>query len=79
MRLHFAEPEEIAEREREFDVLLGNQAYEVDLDVISESGRPRRSVVREYRNVMLQDHLTITFKPKSGQPIISGVEIIREE
>jgi hypothetical protein len=79
VRLHFAEPQDLAVGERVFDVMLGEQVVERDLDIIRDSGAPRTALVREYRDVMLQDTLTVTFHPKRGEPILSGVEIIRQD
>jgi outer membrane protein assembly factor BamB len=80
VRLQFAEPNDnLAATERRFDILLGDQLVEQDLNVLQAAGGPRKTLVREYRDVMLQDELTITLTAKVGKPIISGVEIVREE
>ena len=53
VRLQFAEPEDIEVGQRVFDIVLGDQVVETDFDVIREAGAPRRTIVREYRDVML--------------------------
>jgi outer membrane protein assembly factor BamB len=79
VQLVFSEPENLGPQERRFDIQLGDQVVEVDFDVLSQAGGPRKTLVREYRDVMLRDSLTIRFQAKAGKPIISGVEIVRQD
>ncbi len=78
VKLYFAEGEEMAPGERVFDILIQDQPVETDFDVAKLAGGSRNTIVREYANVMLVDELSITLKPKQGEPVISGVEIIRQ-
>jgi hypothetical protein len=79
VRLYFSEPEDIEVGQRVFDVQLNGQTVEEDLDVIRDATVPRSTIVREYKNVMLAKLLTIRLNPRVGQPLLNGVEVIRDE
>ena len=79
VRLHFAEPEAIAVGERVFDIQLNGNTVEQSFDIVGVAGAERTSVVREYTNVPIATHLSITLTPKAGSPLLNGVEIIREQ
>ena len=79
VRLYFAEPElEAGSGDRVFDVALQGQPVLTDFDVAAEAGGPRRVVVRQFEQVAVADTLQIGFAPKSGEPLICGVEVIQE-
>ena len=79
VRLYFAEPEAIDVGNRVFDVQLNGKTVEEGLDIIRHADGPRSTIVREYKNVMLAKWLTIRLDPRVGQPLLSGVEVIRDE
>lgn len=78
VRLHFAEPQALNAGERVFDVILQGTTVLSDLDIIQVAGKPRKTIVQEFPKVMLTNQLTIELRPKHGQPLLNGVEIVRE-
>ena len=78
VRLYFAEPNGSAHvGDRVFDVRIGDQIVESNFDVVQVAGGSHTTIVREY-DVELADQLTVQFVPKAGQPVISGIEIVRK-
>jgi outer membrane protein assembly factor BamB len=78
VRLLFAEPKKIDAGQRVFDVALQGQVVATDLDVIREAKGARATLVREFKNVMIANDLTISFSAKKGVPLINGVQIVRD-
>ncbi len=77
VRLHFAEPAASAKAgERVFTVNLQGKDVLKDFDIVKAAGGPRRTIVREFRNVRVTDSLTVKFAAKTGKPLICGVEIV---
>ena len=62
-----------------FDVQLNGQTVEEGLDVMRHADDVRSTIVREYKNVMLAKLLTIRLDPRVGEPLLNGVEVIRDE
>ena len=81
VRLYFAEPDDVAPGERVCDIALqGNPVLE-KFDLVKEAGGQRRSVVKQFTNVMVDDTLRITLQAPSGQSkgaVLSGVEFINQ-
>jgi outer membrane protein assembly factor BamB len=77
VRLHFAEPEADAKPgDRVFTVNLQGKDVLKDFDIVKAAGGPRRTVVREFRPVMVTEHLELGFSAKTGKPLICGIEIM---
>ncbi len=79
VRLYFAEPEEAEVGERVFDIEFNGNLVEEQLDVADSAGRNKATIVREFRNVIIGESLKIRLLKKVGQPVLSGVEIIRQK
>ncbi len=82
LRLHFAEPDDLAAGERVFDVALQGQTVLKDFDVVKQADGRMRGIVKEFRGVKLMGYLTIALTAKVGQkhgPILSGIELIAEK
>ncbi|MHC4711912.1 MAG: outer membrane protein assembly factor BamB family protein [Planctomycetota bacterium] len=82
VRLYFAEPEETAQGERSFDVLLDGERVLENFDVVREAGGARRTIVREFDGVMVRDRLVITFQRAENStkgPLICGLEVAARE
>ena len=80
--LHFAEPGTAGRGQRVFDVALQGERVLDDFDVIAEAGAALAPVVRTFKSVAVKSKLTITLTPAAGasaEPILCGVEIVREE
>ena len=78
VRLSFVEPDEAEAGQRRFDVLIQGKLVQENLDIVKEAGAARRILVKEFKGVSADRDVTIAFKSKSGQTLISGVEVIAE-
>ena len=78
VRLFFAEPKDVQPGERVFDVALQGATVATDVDVVAEAGGPQRTMVREFRDILIGQELILEFEPKVGEPLINGVEIMRQ-
>ena len=79
--LHFAETYKPIEDEgaRVFGVALEGRTVMTDFDVLREAGEPQRAVVKSFSDIKVQDgKLDITFQPQEENPIVNGIEIIRQ-
>jgi hypothetical protein len=78
VRLHFAEPLDLAPGQRVFDVRLQGLLVDRGVDIVRQAGGPRRTLIKEYPDVLIGDELQIDFDAKRGQPLICGVEMVRQ-
>ena len=82
VRLHFAEPEDLAPGQRVFDVLLQGKKVLEDFDVAQQAGGPQRALVKEFPGVEVSGNLVVALQPADGSPIkapiLCGIEAIRE-
>ena len=84
VRLHFAEPDDIAAGQRVFDVKLQGRVVLKDFDVARETGGPRRALVKTFERIEAAGAMTLEFVPKanaptaSTAPILSGWEVVEE-
>jgi outer membrane protein assembly factor BamB len=82
VRLHFAEPEDVKPGERVFGVSLQGRPVLKQFDIVSAAGGAQRGVVKEFKGVVIQKDLKITFTRAPGTlagPLICGVELIAEK
>ena len=78
VRLFFAEPESLSEGDRVFDVLLQGKAVLENFDIVREAGGSQKIVVREFQVVTSEGRLQINLKPRSGAPLLCGIELIAQ-
>ena len=81
MRLYFAEPRGRDAATRVFDVELQGQPALRDFSVTSAAGGPRRSVVKEFHGVEVEDDLVVSLRRSAGSgdpPILCGMEMVAE-
>lgn len=79
VRLHFAEPGNVAPGERVFSVKLQGRTVLSGLDIRKETGASGRGLVREFKNIPVADKLQIELSKDtagSAGPILSGVELV---
>jgi len=74
VRLYFAEPYALLPGERVFDVVLHDRVVMKDLDIVAETGAPNRLLVREFNGIPLGRDLRVGLIPKTGRPLICGLE-----
>ena len=78
VRLFFAEPEPLSEGDRVFDVLLQGKTVLENFDIVREAGGAQRIVVREFDGIASEGRLQINLKPRSGKPLLCGIELIAQ-
>ncbi len=77
IRLVFAEIEGLKPGERVFDVYLQGRECLSGFDIAREAGGAACTIVREFRDVPVIDHLRIGLRARSGKPpLLSGVQAI---
>ena len=74
IRLHFGIPKNSFKEARLFDVEIPGQAR---VDNIQIGGTAPPSVVQTLDRVLLGDWLELRFTPKTGRPVLSGIELYR--
>ena len=79
VRLHFAEPADTKPGERVFDISLQGKALAENVDIARESGGRHIALVREFRGIVAGASLKLDLTPKSGRPVLSGIEVVAEE
>ncbi len=78
VRLHFAEPENMAQGQRVFGVKLQDKSVLEGFDIVAEAGGARRALVKEVAGVEAGSSVDIELIPVTGAPILCAVEIIEE-
>jgi hypothetical protein len=77
--LHFMEPEQVREGDRVFDVFLNGKKVLSQLDIVRETGTPKKALVKEAKMLPASDTLKISLKSVSDKPpALCGVEILEE-
>ena len=86
VRMHFAELENLMPGERVFDIKLQGKVVEKSLDVLKAAGGQYTALIKEYKGVSTEGTIQIEFVPhgeaakgKGHQPILNGLEIIRQK
>jgi len=85
VRLCFAEPDGARAGQRVFDVKLQGRTVLKNLDVSKETGGRPKALVKEVKGIEAAEALTLELEPKgkgaapAAMPVISGIEIVREE
>jgi outer membrane protein assembly factor BamB len=79
VRLHFAEPDDAQPGERVFDIALQGKPMVQNVDIAKESGGNLVSIVREFKNVEAGRTVTLDLTPRTGRPVLSGIEIVAAE
>jgi len=83
VRLYFADPEDLQPNNRVFDISIQGKQVLKNLDIIKETGASYKTLVKEFKNILIKDNLNVEFNPSdilnNNVPIISGIEIFTEE
>lgn len=74
VRLHFGIPRDSADAVREFDVSVQGQTVAENVTLGGASGR---SAVHTIERVLLGDSMEISFAPRRGRALLSGIELQR--
>ncbi|MEK6233652.1 MAG: malectin, partial [Planctomycetales bacterium] len=62
-----------------FDVKLQGKTVAERVNVVEEAGGPNRVLIREFSDVAVIGKLLVELVPRDGAPILSGVQIERQE
>ncbi len=77
--LTFAEPDGLAPGERVFAVRMQGREVLAEFDIAREAQGPNRGVVREFRDVVIQDALELEFTSATEHPaVLCGIELIED-
>ena len=76
---HFAEPDNTQPGKRVFDISLQGASVAANVDIAREAGGRYMAVVREFRGVVAGASLHLKLTPKTGRPVLSGIEVVAEE
>jgi hypothetical protein len=76
VRLHFGIPRSAQAERRAFDVVVQEEHV---IENVVLGGEMAKSQIRTLDRVLLGDWMEIQFKPKTGQPLLSGIELQRLE
>ena len=83
IRLYFADPEDLLSNNRVFNISIQGKQVLKNLDIIKETGASYKTLVKEFKNILIKDNLNVEFNPSDilnkNAPIISGIEIFTEE
>ena len=76
VRLYFSEPRTTRSTRRSFDVEIQGEPVVRALDVLRAAGGVRRSLVEEYRASIPGGTFEVRLVPRTGEPVLCGVELI---
>ncbi|MBI3410524.1 MAG: PQQ-binding-like beta-propeller repeat protein [Planctomycetes bacterium] len=83
VRLYFAEPEDVAERERVFHLKLQGRSVCENLDILKESGGRFRTLIKEFKGIEVAGDLTLQLIGSgtvANRPtILCGLEVVAED
>ena len=78
VKVHLAELDESQAGKRIFDIKLQGEVVAEDIDVVKEAGAAKHALVYTFAGIDVERKLDIELIAKSGQPIISAVEVKQE-
>ena len=81
VRLFFAETEENVNGRRLFNISLQDKQVQKEFDIASRAGGINRTVVKEFKGILVKDDLKITLTPSvesMAGPLLCGIEILAE-
>jgi outer membrane protein assembly factor BamB len=85
VRLHFAELADSRANEEAFDIIIQGQQAPDHRSPVAESGKSRRAIQREFKNIQVRENLDIELIPRAkslppspSSNILCGMEVIRQ-
>ena len=78
VRLYFIEPEHDEPGCRVLDMILQGKKVMEAFDIYNEADGKMRCVVKEFTQIGIADNLNMKLTAKTGQTILSGIEIVRD-
>ena len=77
--LYFSELEEMKEGERVFDVSLQGSKVLENFDIMSQTGKSNKEIIKTFKGIQADSILKIEMEPIKGNTILSGIELIEEK
>jgi len=78
VRLFFVELKHSQPGQRVFDILLQGKEVLESLDVAKETDGLMQCLVKEFKDIRVDDRLEVDLKARTGQTILCGIEIVRD-
>jgi outer membrane protein assembly factor BamB len=78
VNLYFCEPEKMQKGERIFDIIIQGRKVLENFDIVSETGKENKELVKSFSGIQAGRTLTLEMVPKQGNTILSGIELIQE-
>ncbi len=78
VKLYFSEPENINPGDRVFDIAIQGKTVLSGFDIVQESGKPDKEVIKQYHGISAGKILKVDLIPGKGSTLISGIELIQE-
>lgn len=79
INLYFSELENKQPGERVFNLRLQNNLVLEDFDIVSETGKPDKELIKSFTGIKAGKSLKIDLIPVKGNTILSGIELIQEQ
>jgi hypothetical protein len=76
--LYFSELENKKPGERVFDVKIQNNKVLDNFDIVNETGRINKEIIKTFTGIAAGKTLTIEMSPENGNTILSGIELTEE-
>lgn len=77
VKLHFGAPRGLAAAPRAFDVRVQGELQPVPVQLAAQDGGAAPFQTLTIERVLLEDHLDVQFLPRTGAPLLSGIELHR--
>ncbi len=77
--LYFSEPEKTQTGERVFDVTVQDRKVLEDFDILNETGKTDKELIKTFTGILAGKTLTVELSPEQGNTILSGIEIVQED
>ena len=78
VHLYFSEPENTGKGERVFDVNIQGRNVLENFDIVGETGKKDKELVKSFSGIRAGRTLRIEMNPKQGNTILSGIELVQE-
>ena len=63
---------------RVFSVALQGREVLKDFDIVAEAGGPDRALVKQFKGIVVRDHLEVRLTPARGKTLLCGIEVVAE-
>ncbi|MCB1208676.1 MAG: PQQ-binding-like beta-propeller repeat protein [Verrucomicrobiales bacterium] len=81
VRLHFAEPDDLAKGQRIFNVMMQGKTVLQNFDIAQAAEATATTIMKEFRHITIGGEFKLTLTPSktsSAPPVLCGVELIAE-